>query len=67
MVAIYGSRHSASFRENPESISPFTLFFLCPFLLNHFTAIYDYLNGHNQKPRAFVWTATAESILAKIN
>lgn len=31
------------------------------------TAIDEYLNGHNQKPRAFVWTATAESILAKIN
>jgi transposase len=31
------------------------------------TAISDYLNGHNQQPRAFVWTATAESILAKIN
>jgi hypothetical protein len=31
------------------------------------TAIDDYLNGHNQQPRAFVWTATAESILAKIN
>jgi transposase len=29
-------------------------------------AIYDYLDGHNQKPRTFVWTATAESILAKI-
>jgi transposase len=31
------------------------------------TAIEDYVNGHNQQPRAFVWTATAESILAKIN
>ncbi|HSP07418.1 MAG TPA: IS630 family transposase [Acidobacteriota bacterium] len=30
-------------------------------------AINEYLNGHNQKPRTFVWTATAESILAKIN
>lgn len=31
------------------------------------TAINAYLNGHNQQPRAFVWTATAEAILAKIN
>lgn len=30
-------------------------------------AINEYLDGHNQKPRTFVWTATAESILAKIN
>lgn len=30
-------------------------------------AINDYVNGHNQKPWAFVWTATAESILTKIS
>jgi transposase len=29
-------------------------------------AIHDYLDGHNQKPKVFHWTATAESILAKI-
>jgi len=29
-------------------------------------AIKDYLDGHNQKPKVFHWTATAESILAKI-
>jgi hypothetical protein len=27
----------------------------------------DYVNGHNQKPRTFVWTAPLGSILAKIN
>jgi len=30
-------------------------------------AIDAYLNGHNQQPRTFVWTATTEAILAKIN
>lgn len=35
-----------------------------PDLIN---TINDYLDAHNQKPRTFVWTATAESILAKIN
>jgi transposase len=34
-----------------------------PELIN---AINDYLHGHNQKPKIFHWTATAESILAKI-
>lgn len=29
-------------------------------------AIEDYMNNHNQNPRVFVWTASVESILAKI-
>jgi len=29
-------------------------------------AIEDYLNNHNQNPRVFVWTASVESIMAKI-
>ena len=29
-------------------------------------AIYEYLNNHNQNPRAFVWSAPVERILAKI-
>ena len=29
-------------------------------------AIRDYLNRHNADPQPFVWTATADSILAKI-
>ena len=29
-------------------------------------AIEAYLNGHNQNPRIFTWTATAERILAKV-
>jgi transposase len=34
-----------------------------PELIN---AINNYLHGHNQKPKIFHWTATAQSILAKI-
>ena len=30
------------------------------------TAIEDYLEAHNDDPKPFVWTATAESILAKV-
>ena len=30
------------------------------------TAIYDYLNDHNQHPQVFVWSAPVERILAKI-
>ena len=29
-------------------------------------SIEDYLNAHNDDPKPFVWTATAESILAKV-
>jgi hypothetical protein len=29
-------------------------------------AIEEYLRVHNDDPKAFVWTATAESILAKV-
>jgi hypothetical protein len=29
-------------------------------------AIEAYLNGHNQNPRIFTWTASAERILAKV-
>ena len=29
-------------------------------------AIEDYLSVHNHEPKPFVWTATAESILAKV-
>ena len=29
-------------------------------------AIEDYMNNHNQNPRVFVWTASVESIMAKI-
>ena len=32
---------------------------------NLITAIEDYLSAHNDDPKPFVWTATAESILAK--
>ena len=30
------------------------------------TAIENYLNTHNDDPKTFIWTATAESILAKV-
>ncbi|MEO3743501.1 IS630 family transposase, partial [Plantactinospora sp. B5E13] len=30
------------------------------------TAIEEYLRVHNDDPKPFVWTATAESILAKV-
>ncbi|HZA18295.1 MAG TPA: IS630 family transposase, partial [Pseudonocardiaceae bacterium] len=30
------------------------------------TAIEDYLKAHNDNPKPFVWTATAEQILAKV-
>jgi hypothetical protein len=30
------------------------------------TAIEDYLKANNANPKPFVWTATAESILAKV-
>ena len=33
---------------------------------NLITAIEDYLAAHNDDPKPFVWTATAESILAKV-
>lgn len=39
-----------SFRHVPELIA----------------AIHEYLNHHNQHPRVFTWTASAESILAKV-
>jgi len=29
-------------------------------------AILDYIANHNQNPKAFVWTASAEAILRKI-
>ena len=29
-------------------------------------SIQEYLNAHNEDPRLYVWTATAESILAKV-
>ncbi len=29
-------------------------------------AIQEYIDAHNQDPRPYVWTATAESILAKV-
>jgi hypothetical protein len=29
-------------------------------------AINDYINNHNQNPRVFVWSASAEQILMKI-
>ena len=30
------------------------------------TAIKDYLDGHNQRPRVFAWTASVETILTKL-
>ena len=30
------------------------------------TKIEDYFNAHNNDPKPYVWTATAESILAKV-
>ena len=30
-------------------------------------AINEYLEAHNENPKPFVWTASAESIMAKIN
>jgi hypothetical protein len=30
------------------------------------TAIENYLDAHNENPKPFVWTATAESILEKV-
>ena len=29
-------------------------------------AIEEYLNNHNQNPKVFVWTASVESIMAKV-
>ena len=29
-------------------------------------AIMEYINAHNQNPKAFIWTATAKDILAKV-
>jgi hypothetical protein len=29
-------------------------------------SIQEYLDAHNEDPRPYVWTATAESILAKV-
>ena len=29
-------------------------------------AIQEYLNDHNQNPRVFLWTASAEGILTKV-
>jgi len=29
-------------------------------------AINDYIQNHNQQPKAFVWTAGVEKILAKV-
>ena len=29
-------------------------------------AIHEYMDNHNQNPRVFVWTASVESIMAKI-
>ena len=31
------------------------------------TAIDDYLDHHNAKPKPFVWTASAKSIVKKVN
>ncbi|WP_204809453.1 hypothetical protein [Mycobacterium riyadhense] len=33
---------------------------------SHIAAIQDYIDTHNQDPKPYVWTATAESILAKV-
>ena len=33
---------------------------------NLIAAIEEYLDAHNDDPKPFVWTATAESILAKV-
>jgi transposase len=33
---------------------------------NLITAIEEYLSAHNDDPKPFIWTATAESILAKV-
>ncbi|MHB8556135.1 MAG: IS630 family transposase, partial [Candidatus Dormibacteria bacterium] len=33
---------------------------------NLIAAVEAYLNANNDSPRAFVWTATAEEILAKV-
>src|SRR6476660_2743222 len=30
------------------------------------TSIQEYINAHNHDPKPYVWTATAESILAKV-
>ncbi len=30
------------------------------------TAIEDYINAHNNSPKPFVWTATADAILEKV-
>ncbi len=30
-------------------------------------AIHEYLNAHNEEPKPFVWTATAEAIFGKLN
>ena len=29
-------------------------------------SIQEYINAHNDDPKPYVWTATAESILAKV-
>jgi hypothetical protein len=30
------------------------------------TAIQEYLNAHNNDPKPFIWTASAEDILTKV-
>ncbi|MGH2705899.1 MAG: IS630 family transposase, partial [Actinomycetota bacterium] len=30
-------------------------------------AIYEYVDEHNKNPKPFVWTATADAIIAKVN
>ncbi len=51
------------FRELTENALRRGVFRLAPDLV---AAIETYLNGHNQDSQPFVWTATAEHILAKV-
>ena len=51
------------FRELTDKALRRGLFHSVPDLI---ASIQEYLDAHNDDPRPYVWTATAESILAKV-
>jgi len=51
------------FRELTDKASRRGVFHSVPDLI---ASIETYLNAHNKNPKPFVWTATADDILAKV-
>ena len=51
------------FRELTDKALPRGVFHSVPDLI---ASIQEYINAHNDDPKPYVWTATAESILAKV-